>query len=468
MFKFDFDLEDIDESLDVVDVHPGRSSQASPLDSKQKVDALQFRQLSVEDLLDALPPLVSYSPLTIPLSTNGSLKSLDLVRRDLFDARFQLISEGKEQTNDEDTSKSQVHAATSDSIADKSISSHDETSEALRFLDAPSDLVPGVYEGGLKTWECALDLADYLDSQRAVSSDLHAEGSLSSPWSRVLEIGCGTGIPSIYLLHRIFSAAPPSSIDVDQPADSPDYKFHIHLQDFNASVLELMTLPNILLNWYISPASKAYREALPADEDGAATDASASPNPTLPGELHITPELKTAFLASLRSLGISIRLFAGAWESFDLDQIWAPSSSQPNGSGMSPSYDLVLTSETIYRMDSLPSLISLLRRASGAEPSPATAKAIDNAGTLANLVDAQLRVDNHGDTGSAGSTRLSAPDHVCLVAAKVLYFGVGGGVAEFVRAVEGGADRDIGQGSVSTVWEKNGGVGRCIMRVSWR
>ena len=51
-----------------------------------------------------------------------------MARRDLFDARFQLMS----QTDDE-------------------------------FLDAPSDLVPGVYEGGLKTWECSLDLVNYLD-----------------------------------------------------------------------------------------------------------------------------------------------------------------------------------------------------------------------------------------------------------------------------------------------------------------
>lgn len=34
--------------------------------------------------------------------------------------------------------------------------------DALGFLDAPSDLVPGVYEGGLKTWECSLDLAECL------------------------------------------------------------------------------------------------------------------------------------------------------------------------------------------------------------------------------------------------------------------------------------------------------------------
>ena len=34
----------------------------------------------------------------------------------------------------------------------------------IDFLDAPSDLVPGVYEGGLKTWECSLDLVDCLDT----------------------------------------------------------------------------------------------------------------------------------------------------------------------------------------------------------------------------------------------------------------------------------------------------------------
>ena len=35
--------------------------------------------------------------------------------------------------------------------------------DALTFLDAPSDLVPGVYEGGLKTWECSLDFVEYID-----------------------------------------------------------------------------------------------------------------------------------------------------------------------------------------------------------------------------------------------------------------------------------------------------------------
>ena len=42
--------------------------------------------------------------------------------------------------------------------------------KALEFLDAPSNLVPGVYEGRLKTWECSLDLVDYLDGLQDTSS----------------------------------------------------------------------------------------------------------------------------------------------------------------------------------------------------------------------------------------------------------------------------------------------------------
>ncbi len=62
-----------------------------------------------------------------------------LSRRDLFDARFQLIS------------------------ADEGAGTDGGPSD-VDFIDAPSDLVPGVYEGGLKTWECSLDLVACLSS----------------------------------------------------------------------------------------------------------------------------------------------------------------------------------------------------------------------------------------------------------------------------------------------------------------
>lgn len=74
--------------------------------------------------------------------------SIVLARRDLFDARFQLIANDYEQD-------SQI-------AGDFIPGTGTGASDALAFVEAPSDLVPGVYEGGLKTWECALDLAGYL------------------------------------------------------------------------------------------------------------------------------------------------------------------------------------------------------------------------------------------------------------------------------------------------------------------
>ena len=41
---------------------------------------------------------------------------------------------------------------------------HDGTLEEIDFVDAKSDLIPGLYEGGLKSWEGGLDLVEVLNS----------------------------------------------------------------------------------------------------------------------------------------------------------------------------------------------------------------------------------------------------------------------------------------------------------------
>ncbi|KAG7174654.1 Histidine protein methyltransferase 1-like, partial [Homarus americanus] len=50
-----------------------------------------------------------------------------------------------------------------------------------------SDLVPAVYEGGLKVWECTWDLLHYF-----------AASGIKMKGCRVLEVGCGAALPALY------------------------------------------------------------------------------------------------------------------------------------------------------------------------------------------------------------------------------------------------------------------------------
>lgn len=90
------------------------------------------------------------------------------------------------------------------------------------FLDAPGlanevDIIPREYEGGLKTWECSLDLLHYLST-------------LAFPAGmRIVELGCGSALPSISLARRDPTAT-------------------VAFQDYNEHVLRSVTLPNLLGN----------------------------------------------------------------------------------------------------------------------------------------------------------------------------------------------------------------------------
>jgi protein-histidine N-methyltransferase len=73
------------------------------------------------------------------------------------------------------------------SHAQDPLSERDERTAA--FVDAPADLVPGTYEGGLKTWECALDLAAYLDRDVLLGDHVGVAAGRRVRGSRVLEVG---------------------------------------------------------------------------------------------------------------------------------------------------------------------------------------------------------------------------------------------------------------------------------------
>ncbi|PXF49343.1 Histidine protein methyltransferase 1-like [Gracilariopsis chorda] len=81
---------------------------------------------------------------------------------------------------------------------------------------AGSDIVPSVYEGGYKLWECAIDLAEYL-----------RKASLCKGKS-VLELGAGHAIPSIV------AAMQDATV--------------LCIQDYNEEVLRDVTIPNLTTN----------------------------------------------------------------------------------------------------------------------------------------------------------------------------------------------------------------------------
>ncbi|KAF8646923.1 hypothetical protein AX16_007015 [Volvariella volvacea WC 439] len=433
MFRFQFDIDDLEQDEDVLQLEDEQQNQPSG-GNAEEADGLELepcREVSIEQLLNNLPSKISYSPLVVRVAQAGNEKDIVIPRRDLFDARFQLIADDEQEEGDGEKLKADLE-------------------DALKFIETPSDLVPGVYEGGLKTWECSVDLVEYLEGVRSGSSD--------KDWRKILEIGCGTAVPSCYLLQQIFEQSSVSNeASTGSGAETPLYS--VHLQDYNLSVLQLVTFPNVLLSWYFSPASSTYRTSFPDEQEISSTSSSdpqnsnttpsvSIPDASQPSELSITSNLKSSFLTSLKSHKIQIKFFSGSWDWERFDTL-----SHAGETGSHGNYDLVLTSETIYRTDSLKPLVRLLRGACGA----------DSVEQLNRLTDEKLAI--HEDRKQ--TDRRSG--HLCLVAAKVVYFGVGGGIPEFVKMVEEG---DPGRGEkggakVEVVWEKTVGVGRKILSVKW-
>ena len=112
------------------------------------LESLTHRHVS-DSQLDTLPDRISYSPIHVP--------GLDrpLLRRDLFDARFQLYQRDSTDKDDSTTN-------TGTGIAGQVGAALAEV-EGEEYVDSSTDLVPGLYEGGLKTWEGGVDLVEVLN-----------------------------------------------------------------------------------------------------------------------------------------------------------------------------------------------------------------------------------------------------------------------------------------------------------------
>ncbi|XTI92772.1 hypothetical protein V2W45_1318978 [Cenococcum geophilum] len=355
-FSFSFSGDDIEaDSNDAQnDLEPGTSAvpEHASISGPPLVEAQTH---DIEELLSTLPSKISYSHLDIESPKGYKTR---LPRRELFDIRMQLMTE--------------------DDGADIA---------PVAGLDN-SDIKTNVYEGGFKSWECSIDLVKFL-LDRGPRKDLDDLCRVD----HVIELGCGTALPTLLLFHYAITQSIP---------------LYLTLADYNASVLRLVTLPNLLLT---------FASTLPATTSPFSTD---QPNPLLTeqnGDLNITPELVASFRQVLVSLPITLTLISGSW---------TPTSKLLPLIATAPEMNtFVIASETIY--------------------SPSS---------LSAFTEAMIGILSRVRSGKA------------VVAAKRVYFGVGGSVDTFrIECSNRGAvayeiefDGLGGEGN-------GGGVRRCLVEV---
>lgn len=128
----------------------------------------------------------------------------------------------------------------------------------------------------------------------------------------MVELGCGSALPTLVMLRRALSSGEGMGIVC---------------ADYNAEVLRLVTLPNLLLVWALT-----VREGGSVEEGG--------------GELDVDVELVDGFLAALG--GREVRLVSGPWGEELSGEIGT-------GNGT-----LVLAAETIYSPESLDGFVGML------------------------------------------------------------------------------------------------------------
>lgn len=209
-----------------------------------------------------------------------------------------------------------------------------------------------------------------------------------------MQLGCGTALPSLALFQWALRERKSEKV---QP-------LVLTLADYNPTVLYLVTLPNLILAW-----------ALQQRHDQAFIEEAFTPDE----ELELTPEVLDAFRQSLSSNRIALSFLSGGWSSEFVDLLYR--SGVPEEIPET-TRTLLLGSETIYSPFALESF----------------------SGTLLSILQQERR------DRPSGSAR-------ALIAAKRLYFGVGGSLDDFV-------DRMRGLGAaVRTLFEETQGVHRGVV-----
>lgn len=170
-----------------------------------------------------------------------------------------------------------------------------------------TDLVPAVYEGGLKIWECTWDILDHLSSMK-----------MNMNGCRVLELGCGAALPGLYAALQ---------------------GAHVSLQDYNEEVIQYITIPNAVINL-------ADSSSLVIDEEG-------------------TIDCKFSD-SSVKQVAERVSFFSGDWSGLERKLLMqnphenSEEKLMKNVNNDELKFDVILTSETIYNTDCYEKLLHVM------------------------------------------------------------------------------------------------------------
>ncbi|XP_078129115.1 histidine protein methyltransferase 1 homolog isoform X2 [Sander vitreus] len=265
-----------------------------------------------------------------------------------------------------------------ETVFEKTASEREDGEKILsRTAEQRSDLISGVYEGGLKVWECTYDLLELIEK------DGETFGGKA-----VLDLGCGAGLLGILALQRGAR--------------------QVHFQDYNSTVIEQLTVPNVILNCQEadevdSEDNKDGRGKGNLQEEDGCKKKVKEKQEVKDG---IPPPKKRAANLSQHPLLAKCRFFSGDWSTF----LALVKKEDPQ-----PKYDIIFTSETIYNTACYPALHETLHK-------------------------------------------LLAPDGLVYLATKSHYFGVGGGLHLFKTFV-----KQRGIFSLDHLWDREEGLQRHVV-----
>ncbi|XP_054654773.1 histidine protein methyltransferase 1 homolog [Dunckerocampus dactyliophorus] len=193
-----------------------------------------------------------------------------------------------------------------ETVFERTVSEREDAENVLsRTAEQRCDLISGVYEGGLKVWECTYDLLEVIDREGETFGE-----------KTVLDLGCGAGLLGILSLKRGAR--------------------QVHFQDYNSTVIEQLTVSNVILNCHDDDTDDGKDCKLKKTKDGT-----------------LLPKRRALDAASQHLLLSRCKFFSGDWRTF---LTLASNQETPL------KYDIIMTSETIYNTAYYPALHDTLHK----------------------------------------------------------------------------------------------------------